>query len=98
MNTNFSVIIEGVEVKATFKKSAVKNPDYDGDLSIEVSNGNTFDLNEEIQATEKKLSETHIVSFGTTPNQFTIGYVKASECAELFEKVCSEFEYCYYSL
>jgi hypothetical protein len=92
MNVNFSKLIDGVKVSATFKSSKIACPDYDGHLVIDLegaSVGEVFD-------TEDTMAFDHIVTFGSNPNQFVINYVKSEDCESIFDNVCDavEFSYC----
>lgn len=91
MNVNFSELIDGVKVSATFKSSKISCPDYDGHLVIDIEGASVG----EIFDTEDTMAFDHIVTFGSNPNQFVINYVKSDDCEAIFEKVCDAVEYSY---
>lgn len=93
----FSQNLDGVIVSGTFRKSAIKNKDFDGDLVIDVAS-DEFDVNEETQNVQRVMSEGNIVTFGANANQFVIGYVKAADCQDLFDQVCAVMDYSLVSL
>lgn len=85
-------MIDGVNVTATFKKSNIACPDYDGHLVVNLEGATTG----EVFDTESTMAFDHIITFGSNPNEFVLNYVKADECEAIFEKICDavEFSYC----